>query len=57
MKIAEFRTFLVVDPAEVPKGSKIFYPRWVDTLEKSRLTVADLKAKGAPPGWSIARHP
>ncbi len=50
VKLQEIGTFDVEDAKDVPANAKIFYPKGVDTAEKSRLTTADLKNKVHPQG-------
>ncbi len=42
---------------DLPAYANIFYPKWVDTAEKSRLTTADLKNKGLPTGLTHCLTP
>ena len=44
--MADFGTFEAVPTASLPKGVRVFKHRWVDTSEKSRLTMMDLKVFG-----------
>jgi len=42
-KLNKFRVFIPMLRSLVPIGERIDKHRWVDTMEKSRLTVQDLK--------------
>jgi hypothetical protein len=55
VKLEEMGVF-AQEPRPKP-GTKILYPRWVDTADKSRLTCADLKSRGAATGLTHCPTP
>ena len=46
-KLDAFAAFIAVPRGEVPHDVRVLYPCWVDTADKSRLTVADKKSYGS----------
>ena len=39
VKLRELGTLIEVERDQIPKGAKIFYPRWVDAADESKLVV------------------
>ena len=50
VKLEEFGSFEVTERTDVPTPIQIYKHKWVDTAEKSRFTIADLKAYGEATG-------